>query len=128
MRALKILDVFFIMAGGLFMNIGLIKKRVAELQKDNSTLLWLEGSMYEMVTNVNFINNKIAIKLQNGTTRLLNFEKYLMTTVGIQFWCQEKPGVLYRWDLASQTESLKECYQTTVPDDDPPPTPPYLVA
>lgn len=116
------------MAGGLFMNIGLIKKRVAELQKDNSTLLWLEGSMYEMVTNVNFINNKIAIKLQNGTTRLLNFEKYLMTTVGIQFWCQEKPGVLYRWDLASQTESLKECYQTTVPDDDPPPTPPYLVA
>ena len=74
------------------------------MTKSKSTLLWLEGAKYEQVNQVQMKGEKIILFLGNGTIKLLQFEKYSLTAVGIQFWSQGRPGVLYKWDYSHLPE------------------------
>jgi hypothetical protein len=76
----------------------LLRKKLTELSRSNSTLLWLEGAKYERTVGVTLQNGKLLISLANETTRILAFERFAITAVGIQFWSQGRPGVLYQWE------------------------------
>ncbi len=106
-----------------------LKKKISELLQSQATLLWLEGAKYEPVAQVHMLGEKLAISLKNGTTRVVVFEKYATTSVGVQFWCRGRPCVLYKWDLTGITSAAvkKEPLLTSAqPEDDPPP--PHLAA
>jgi hypothetical protein len=105
-----------------------LRKKIRDLLKSKSTLLWLEGSNYEQVTNVQMKGERVILSLGNGTIKLIQFERYTLTQVGIQFWCQGKPGVLYKWDLPENGSYVNSSDKPFIPDDDPHPTPPNLAA
>ena len=105
-----------------------LRKKIRDLLKSKSTLLWLEGSNYEQVTNVQMKGERVILSLGNGTIKLIQFERYTLTQVGIQFWCQGKPGVLYKWDLPENGSYVNSFDKPFIPDDDPHPTPPNLAA
>jgi hypothetical protein len=81
-----------------------LRKKIHDLMKSKSTLLWLEGSKYEQVNHVQVKDEKVVLALENGTIKIVPFDKFAITTVGIQFWHQGKPGVLYKWDLVHRPE------------------------
>lgn len=99
-----------------------LQKKLRELVTSKSTLLWLEGAKHERVLKIKLSGNKILLTLANETVRVIAFERYACTSVGLQFWFQNKAGVLYKWEQDSNTErygqTIKEDY---FPDDDPPP-------
>lgn len=83
-------------------NFQLIAK-LRELCQSNATLLWLEGSQTERVLSVKYQNGRIVLRLGNGTNRVVAFERFAITSVGLQFWSQGHAGVLYRWDQVERT-------------------------
>lgn len=107
-----------------------LRKKIRDMMKSKSTLLWLEGSKYEQVNQVELKGEKVVLSLANGTIMLVHFDRYSLTNVGIQFWRQGKPGVLYKWDLSSVSNPAmmdeKLFLSQDFPDDDP--TPPNLAA
>jgi hypothetical protein len=104
-----------------------LQKKLRELVTSKCTLLWLEGTKHERVLKIKLSGNKIVLTLANETTRMIAFERYACTSVGLQFWFQGKPGVLYKWEQVSSSDhyeqSIKEDF---FPDDDP--TPPDIAA
>lgn len=106
-----------------------LQKKLRELVTSKCTLLWLEGTQHERVLKIKLSGSKIILNLANGTTKVIAFEKYTSTSVGLQFWCQGKPGVLYKWEQVGSTESYsneKAKLDDNAPDDDP--TPPDIAA
>ncbi len=105
-----------------------LQKKLRELVTSKCTLLWLEGTKHERVLKIKLAGNKIILNLANGTTKVITFEKYTFTSVGLQFWFQGKPGVLYKWEQLGKAENYnnKTNGNNTLPDDDP--TPPDIAA
>ncbi len=107
-----------------------LRKKIQEMLKSKSTLLWLEGAQYEQVNHVQLRGEKVILSLRNGTIKLIKFEKYSVTQVGVQFWSQGRPGVLYKWDMPEMAEGPELQHEVNVspemPDDDP--TPPNIAA
>lgn len=80
----------------------LLRKNLKALCESDCTLLWLEGTQYERVLRVKLSGQRLVIHLANNTTRLVSFERFSVTSVGLQFWSQGRPGVLYRWEQVPQ--------------------------
>ncbi len=77
----------------------LLLRKIRDLAKSGCTLLWLEGTKHERVISLKVsARGSLLIRLANGTTRVVAFERYAVTEVGLQFWSQGRPGVLYRWE------------------------------
>lgn len=103
-----------------------LRKKLTELCKSNSTLLWLEGSRTEHVTHVKLVGERLVLQLANNTSRVVLFERYATTEVGLQFWSKGRPGVLYRWEQV-QVGTVMNSSETAWENDhsgDEPPTPP----
>jgi hypothetical protein len=77
---------------------GLLRQKLRELCKSASTLLWLEGAKHDRILDVTLMDDRLVLRLSNGTTRVVAFEKFAVTAVGLQFWSQGRPGVLYKWE------------------------------
>lgn len=107
-----------------------LRKKIQDMLKSKATLLWLEGTKYEQVSHVQMKGEKVVLSLENGTIKLIQFEKYALTSVGIQFWSQGRPGVLYKWDLPTDLNksivNKKYIESVRMPDEDP--TPPDIAA
>jgi hypothetical protein len=104
-------------------NFQLIAK-LRELCQSDATLLWLEGAQTERVLSVRYQNERIILRLGNGTNRVVAFERFTITSVGLQFWSQGHPGVLYKWDQVdrkSWNQSLPSLENQDLPPEDPPP-------
>ncbi len=103
-------------------NFQLIQK-LRELCQSDSTLLWLEGSKTERVLSVKYQAGRIVLRLANGTNRVVAFERFAITSVGLQFWSLGHPGVLYRWDQVNRNswaEASHEHIGEGAPDEPPP--------
>ncbi len=104
-----------------------LQKKLRELVTSKCTLLWLEGTKHERVLKIKLSGNKIVLTLANETSRVIAFERYACTSVGLQFWFQGKPGVLYKWEQLSNSEQYElSAKEDFFPDDDP--TPPDIAA
>jgi hypothetical protein len=99
-----------------------LRKRISDLLRSNVTLLWLEGTKYNLVNRVQLKGDKIVLSFNDGTIKLFQFEKYSFTAVGVQFWHQGRSGVLYQWDIPT----AHGVGNNSVPEDDP--TPPHIAA
>ncbi|KAB8027967.1 hypothetical protein [Fluviispira multicolorata] len=101
-----------------------LQKKLRELVTSNCTLLWLEGAKHERVLKIKLTGNKVILNLSNETTRVIAFERYVCTSVGLQFWFQGKPGVLYKWEQVSKSDHYDQILrEQTLPEDDPTPPP-----
>lgn len=103
-----------------------LRKRLREICQSGATLLWLEGANHHTVHGVRLAGRKLILKLDQNVTRVISFERYTTTKVGLQFWSQSHPGVLYRWDQVPAPGNLPKpadgaTFQSGFPDDDPPP-------
>ncbi|APJ04537.1 hypothetical protein [Silvanigrella aquatica] len=104
-----------------------LQKKLRELVTSKCTLLWLEGTKHERVMKIKLSGNKILLTLANDTTRVIAFERYATTSVGLQFWYQGKAGVLYKWEQVTSPEHYGQLPKDDfLPDDDP--TPPDIAA
>jgi hypothetical protein len=107
-----------------------LRKKICDLLKSKSTLLWLEGSKYEQVNQIQMKANKVILTLENGTIKLVQFDRYALTAVGVQFWNQGRPSVLYKWDFPENVPQENKVTGVILPfhlpDDDP--TPPDVAA
>jgi hypothetical protein len=110
-----------------------LAQRLKKLCDTPCTLLWLEGSKHERVLSVRLQERRLILLLSDQTSRVVTFDRYTVTAVGLQFWSQGRPGVLYRWEqvpreswdnkakTALKTSSeLRNAYDTDT--DKPPPT------
>lgn len=101
-----------------------LRLKLKSLCEGEATLLWLEGAKHERILSLKLMDNqKLILKLADGTTRFVPFERYAVTKVGLQFWSQNHPGVLYRWDAVP-----KWAWAGGTPPEDPPPGPPFPTA
>ncbi|MEY4066716.1 MAG: hypothetical protein RIR26_2924 [Pseudomonadota bacterium] len=75
-----------------------LAQRLKKLCDTPCTLLWLEGSKHERVLSVRLQEKRLILLLSDQTSRVVTFERYTVTAVGLQFWSQGRPGVLYRWE------------------------------
>ena len=106
-----------------------LQRKIRELCTSGATLLWLEGAKHETVIGVKLSGNRLVLQLHGNVLRMVRFDRYTVTKVGLQFWLKDKPGVLYRWDqVPSGTQSkevppvLDEIRPRTYGfDDEPPP-------
>lgn len=106
----------------------LLRKKLQELCSANATLLWLEGPRYELVNSVKVSGNRLILNMVNNTSRVVAFERYAPTEVGLQFWASNgRPGVLYKWDRVPNQVSTPNI-GNIIPPNDEPPTPPYIAA
>jgi hypothetical protein len=96
-----------------------LRAKIAELSKSGSTLLWLEGSTHNMIERAQLMKgNRLALQLSNGTIRMIAFERYAITKVGLQFWSQGRPGVLYRWEQVPTGQSVAQAEMPEATMDD----------
>lgn len=108
-----------------------LRNKLQELCKSGATLLWLEGAKHETVLGVKLSGNRLILQLHGNVMRMVSFDRYTTTKVGLQFWNQDKPGVLYKWDqvpagpkLTDNAAVLKfteRSNTSTQFDEDPPP-------
>lgn len=91
-----------------------LAEKLKKLCESPCTLLWLEGSKHDRVLSVRLQDKRLVLQLSNQTSRVIAFERYAVTAVGLQFWAQGRPGVLFRWEQVSrdswdnkQTTALK---------------------
>jgi hypothetical protein len=105
----------------------LLRQKLRELCKSTSTLLWLEGAKHDRILGVTLQSERLLLQLANGTTRIVAFDKVIVTTVGLQFWSQGRPGVLYIWEQVPKatwlsgeqgTQSQDVPFQDCLEDDD----------
>lgn len=73
-------------------------KKLRDLCEGGATLLWLENSKHFQVLGIKLHENKLVLKFYDNTSKIVVFNKYSLTKYGLQFWSQEHPGVLFRWD------------------------------
>lgn len=109
----------------------LLRDKLKSLCASNATLLWLEGARHERVLGVKISGKRLVIQLANGTTRVMLFERFAVTSVGLQFWSQGRPGVLYKWDQVPKTHAgaaLPQDGHSPDGDGTEPPTPPDMAA
>ena len=116
----------------------LLRKNLKQLCESACTLLWLEGTQHERVVSVKLTGQRLVIQLANNTTRVVAFERFSVTSVGLQFWSQGRPGVLYRWEQvpsttwrAPQTNLATNTHSTSLEvdtDGDEPQPPPNMAA
>lgn len=76
----------------------LVRQKLRDMCRSKATLLWLEGAKHDRVSHVSLNADRLVITLESGLTRVVAFEKYAVTSVGLQLWSQGRPGVLYQWD------------------------------
>lgn len=76
----------------------LLRRKLREFCNSAATLLWLEGAKHERILGVSLQGDRLVLHLANETTRVVSFDKYTVTAVGLQFWAQGRPGVLYKWE------------------------------
>ena len=106
-----------------------LKQSLRELCQSGATLLWLEGTKTENVTSVKLSGNRIILSLDSNVSKVVKFERYAATKVGLQFWSNGRPGVLYRWDQVPAgslganiiNAALSNKGTGNIPDDEPPP-------
>jgi hypothetical protein len=108
-------------------NFQLIAK-LRELCQSNATLLWLEGSQTERVLSVRYQSGRIVLRLGNGTNRVVAFDRFTITAVGLQFWSQGHPGVLYKWDQVDRNSWKEDIAADGNADFSPEDPPPNLAA
>lgn len=104
-----------------------LAQRLKKLCETPCTLLWLEGSKHERVLAVRLQEQRLVLQLSDNTSRVVAFERYSVTAVGLQFWSQGRPGVLFRWEQVPRetwdTQSKTKLKVKTIPNnDDTPPT------
>jgi hypothetical protein len=111
------------------MTIGFLERKLQELLNSHATLLWLEGSKTDQVESAKVIEKKLILSLRNGATRMITFERFATTKVGLQFWNKGRAGVLYRWDAISKSPGFGEYGDCLTKQNDQDFTPPpYFVA
>ena len=93
--------------------------KIKELCQSHATLLWLEGSTTVRVTKLRLSRSRLVLTLEGGTTKILRFERFAVTEVGLQFWCQGRPSVLYRWDLVPKNSWTSHDTNANNPPDTP---------
>lgn len=107
-----------------------LRKKLRDFINENATLLWLEGSQYEQVHNVQIKASKVVLTLDNGTIKIVQFDRYAFTSVGVQFWNKGRPGVLFKWNMPALSSIYEQgelnSLSADFPDDDP--TPPDVAA
>lgn len=96
-------------------------QRLRELRDSKATLLWLEGSTYERVVSAKLQAGRLVLVLANETSRVVAYDRYAVTDVGLQFWSQGRPGVLYRWDQVPRELWQATLEQPAVTPEEPPP-------
>lgn len=98
-----------------------LRKKIKEISSSGSTLLWLEGARHETIVSARVTGNRLILETRDQLVKIVSFQRYTTTKVGLQFWSQGRPGVLYRWDQVPVEGAVAP--QTTFPghDDDPPP-------
>lgn len=120
---------------GSLVSLLFLRRKLSELSRSGATLIWLEGSKHETVTSVKLVDNRLILQLHGNVMRIVRFDRYSATRVGLQFWLKDRPGVLYRWDQvpngtkATQDSSLANTLGAQSQafagyrgfDDDPPP-------
>jgi len=79
-----------------------LAEKMKKLCESPCTLLWLEGSKHDRVLSVRLQDKRLVLQLSNQTSRVIAFERYAVTAVGLQFWSQGRPGVLFRWEQVSR--------------------------
>ena len=79
-----------------------LAEKLKKLCESPCTLLWLEGSNHDRVISVRLQDKRLVLQLSNQTSRVIAFESYAVTAVGLQFWAQGRPGVLFRWEQVSR--------------------------
>jgi hypothetical protein len=75
-----------------------LTQKLKKLCESPCTLLWLEGSKHERVLSVRLQDRRLVLLLSDQTSRMVAFDRYSVTSVGLQFWSNGRPGVLYRWE------------------------------
>jgi len=75
-----------------------LAQKLKKMCETPCTLLWLEGSKHERVLSVRLQERRLVLQLSDQTSRVVAFERYSVTAVGLQFWSQGRPGVLFRWE------------------------------
>ena len=106
-----------------------LKQRLREICRSGATLLWLEGTNHETVHSVKLSHNRLILQLESNVTRVIRFDRYATTRVGLQFWTKGHPGVLYKWEQVpagthspgTVTAGLLQLGSGLLPDDEPPP-------
>lgn len=106
----------------------LLRRKLRELCNSTSTLLWLEGAKHERILGVSLQGLRLVLRLANGTTRVVSFDKYAVTAVGLQFWAQGRPGVLYKWEQVPKATWLATAGDPSGNDDDGHEPPPDVAA
>ena len=104
-----------------------LAQRIKKLCETPCTLLWLEGSKHERVLSVRLQESKLVLNLSDQTSRVVVFERYSVTAVGLQFWSQGRPGVLFRWEqVPREVWDTRKTTALRLPHvqnpDEPPPT------
>lgn len=94
-------------------------QRLKELRESKATLLWLEGSTHERVVVAKIQGGRLVLEMANSTSRVVVFDRYAVTDVGLQFWNRGRPGVLYRWDQVPK--DLWQIDFSLAATEDPPP-------
>jgi hypothetical protein len=85
-----------------------LAEKLKRLCESPCTLLWLEGSKHERVLSVRLQDKRLVLQLSDQTSRVIAFERYAVTAVGLQFWAQGRPGVLFRWEQVTRDTWDKE--------------------
>jgi len=106
----------------------LLRQKLQELCKSASTLLWLEGAKHDRVLGVSLQGGRLILELDGGTTRMVAFEKFAITTVGLQFWSAGRPGVLYKWEQVPKSTFAPNNSADDGNDDDGQEPPPGMAA
>jgi len=78
-----------------------LQQKLLELCKNESMLLWLEGSKTERIHAIKLIKNTLVLYFEQNRVKMVSFERYAITKVGLQYWSQGRPGVIYSWDSLS---------------------------
>ncbi|NBX15761.1 MAG: hypothetical protein EBR09_00195 [Proteobacteria bacterium] len=102
-----------------------LSQKLKKLCESPCTLLWLEGSKHDRVLSVRLQDRRLILKLSDQTSRVVAFDKYSVTSVGLQFWSNGRPGVLYRWEqVPRELTDGKQSTALRITDnkDDPPPS------
>jgi len=111
------------------MTIVLLERKLQDLLNSHTTLLWLEGAKTDQIEDAKIYSKKLILLLANGTTKIIPFERFSVTKVGLQFWNKGRAGVLYRWDAITKSTGSREygsCLEKQNDHDFN--TPPYFVA
>lgn len=102
----------------------MLRQKLRAMCESKCTLLWLEGAQQTRVLSVRLAGSRLVLRLANNTSRVVAFEKFVVTSVGMQFWSQGRPGVLYRWDqVPANSWSINETafdHNDASPDEPPP--------